>query len=152
MHRFQRAGTAWWQKPLVIVGKRASTAELAVLAIEVGADERGAWLNSRGRTSGVVDLIPQPATQKGSAFRTQREALPQYVAVGLDAIYRNARLLKGCPDLVIWRLKQRTFRLVEVKCPHWDKPTPEQEIFIAEARRSGIDVRIVEWEFTDHTG
>lgn len=149
MHRFARAHKFWWGKPLVLEGGRAIPAELAVLTAEVRANERGVWLNSRGRVSGVVDLVPFVAS-KGPTYRTRRSPLPLFVAAELEDIYRCAHLGKGCPDLVIWRTDRETFRLVEVKCPHWDKPSTEQERFIAAARRRGINTRIVEWEFGDN--
>ncbi len=148
MHRFPKANRFWWRKPLVLVGGRAIPAELAVLAKEFRTNEGGVWLNSRARVSGVVDLVPFHGS-KGPSYRTRREPLPLFVASALGNIYRRAQLGKGCPDLVIWRCDRETFRLVEVKCPHWDKPSAEQERFIAEARGRGINTRIVEWEFSD---
>lgn len=143
---FQPANVKWWQKPLVRMDGRVVPAELAVLAGELGPRERGVWMNSRGTTSGVVDLIPTTALE-GSGYSTKREQLPKFVAKALAGIYRRARLAKGCPDLVIWRLDRSTFRLVEVKCPHWDAPTTEQERFMRAAARDGVRTRVVEWEF-----
>ena len=148
MLHFQPANVKWWRKPLVRVGGRVLPAELAVLAKELGARERGAWMNSRGTTSGVVDLVPAPAVRE-AGYTTRRERLPGFVARALASIYRRACLAKGCPDLVIWNIDRNTLRLVEVKCPHWDAPTTEQERFMRAAARAGVRTRIVEWEFGD---
>ena len=150
MHRFAKSGQYWWQKPLVLVASRAMPAELAILAEELQPGEQGVWLNSRGRTSGVVELLPWTG-EKGPTFRTRRAPLPLFVAAGLEDLYRASGVAKGCPDLVIWRTDPERFRLVEVKCPRWDRASPEQEQFIAEARKRGIDARIAEWEFEDET-
>jgi hypothetical protein len=39
-------------------------------------------------------------------------------------------------------------RLVEVKCPAWDRVTPEQEKFMKRARSLGIEIQTVEWKFS----
>src|SRR6266498_4576957 len=98
MYRFDKADRFWWRRPLVRMDGRAITAELAVLARELRANERGVWLNSRGRVSGVVDLVPFRGP-KGPTFRTVRKPLPLFVAAALEDIYRRAELAKGCPDL-----------------------------------------------------
>ncbi len=56
MLRFEPWPGRWWNKPLVDLGGRILPAELAVLAAEVGPNERGAWINSRGTKTG--DLLP----------------------------------------------------------------------------------------------
>lgn len=141
--RLKAARKRWWRKPLVQLGRHTLPAELVVLAAELRHAESGAWLNSRGLASGVADLIPDKSTASG--FRTQRIALPAFVASTLRRIYRASGLRKGCPDLVIW--SEKAVRLVEVKCPHWDKPSPEQELFMRFAEKTGVRTRIVEWEF-----
>ena len=147
MLRFSRAGSYWWRKPLVKVKARAIPAELAVLAKELRPNEHGVWVNSRSRASGVVDLVPVPSGKK--AFETRREPLPLFVARTLEDIYRRAELRGGCPDLVIWRTDKDRFRLVEVKCPAWDRPSKEQLRFIEVAGERGIETSIVEWTFRE---
>jgi hypothetical protein len=49
--------------------------------------------------------------------------------------------------LVIWRTASEEIRLIEVKCPDWDVPTPEQVAFLAAAETMGITATIVEWRF-----
>jgi hypothetical protein len=104
-------------------------------------------MNSRGTTSGVVDLIPTTAVE-GSGYVTTRELLPGFVAEALTGIYRRTRLAKGCPDLVIWHLDRDTFRLVEVKRRHFDAPTTGQEHFMRSAASAGVRTSVVEWEFS----
>lgn len=133
---------------MAVVDGKPVTAELAILALELGAHESGVWLNSRGRTSGVIDLMPVRKAGK-STFRTIRKPIPLFVAALLEQIYCRAQLAKGCPDLAIWRGDSETLRLVEVKCPHWDRPSPEQHRFMAEAARSGVPTKVVEWEFEE---
>jgi hypothetical protein len=58
-------------------------------------------------------------------------------------------LAKGCPDLVIWNASLEQFRFVEVKCPLWDRPSNEQNEFMAYARSRGVSAEIVEWVFED---
>ncbi|MDQ6892658.1 MAG: VRR-NUC domain-containing protein [Acidobacteriota bacterium] len=125
-------------------------AELAVLAAELSPNESGAWSNSRGLSGGVVELQRDQA-DPNLAFRTRRIPFPEFVVSGLSEIRRAAGADKGCPDLVIWRTDQRSFRLVEVKCPHWDTPTREQIGFMCEATRRGIPTKVVEWEFDGTT-
>src|SRR5260221_14100887 len=129
MLRFPRAGSYWWRKPLVRVESRALPAELVVLGRELRASERGVWVNSCSKASGVVDLVPVPSG-KGT-FQTRREPLPLFVVKKLEEIYARAQLTRGCPDLVIWRTDGDQFSLVEVKCPDWDKPSDEQRRFMA---------------------
>ncbi len=141
--RFKSADSKWWQKPLALHQGRQLPAELIILQSELGAGEHGAWLNSRGLKSGVSDLVS--TGQKG--LKTCRVPLPAFVSKSLRQLYEKANVKKGCPDLVIWNITTRSMRLVEVKCPHWDRPTPEQLLFIQAAESVGIGAKIVEWEF-----
>jgi hypothetical protein len=136
----------WWQKPLVLVDECPTAAELAVLATELCPGETGVWLNSRGLVSGVAELQRDQAASEPT-FRTRRIPLPRFVASSLAETYQAAGVAKGCPDLVIWRSEQESFRLVEVKCPHWDTPTKEQHAFMRAAAQRGIPTTLVEWEF-----
>lgn len=131
-------------------GGRATTAELAILDTELDAGERGVWLNSRGTKSGVVELVIRP-TGEANSYETRRMPLPTFVSRKLDELYVEAKLNKGCPDLVIWQVMPPGIRLVEVKCPHWDRPSQEQEKFMSVAAAAGISTKIVEWEF-EQTG
>ena len=148
LFQFESAGCKWWRKPLVRHDKRTLPAELAILARELCAGESGAWLNSRGLDSGVADLI----SIKLGEFKTKRVPLPSFVSERLKQLYIKANVKKGCPDLVIWNSKTQGMRLVEVKCPHWDSPSPEQNKFIEAAESSGIGAKIVEWEFQRAAG
>lgn len=136
-------GQRWWNKPLVKYRGRLVPAELAILAIELRAEESGLWLNSRGTKSGVVDLL----CSKQGKYQTSRLPLPAFVAIFIERMYRAANVKKGCPDLVIWNAKTERIRFVEVKCPHWDRPSAEQKKFISAAESEGIAAKIVEWEF-----
>ena len=147
MLRFRKANVSWWRKPLVLFGERVLTAELAVLASELGESEQGVWLNSRGRTSGVIDLIPCSICHGGS-FKTRRVPLPPFVASALGRLYSHAHVTKGCPDLIIWHATAHRIRLVEVKCPHWDAASAEQNRFMSVAAALGVPAKIVEWEFS----
>jgi len=122
---------------------RILPAELVILAGELAPGENGAWLNSRGLDSGVSDLLRSSLGE----FKTKRIPLPKFVSTRLQQLYHKAKVKKGCPDLVIWNQETKQMRLVEVKCPHWDRPSPEQKLFIAAAESSGIGAKIVEWEF-----
>jgi len=144
MHVFQRAGEKWWQKPLVDANGAALPAELVVLQLEKDDCEDGVWINSRGTTSGVVSL-----KRVGGKFRTVRKALPDVISKFLREAYRCPSLAKGCPDLVIWNASSEQFRFVEVKCPLWDRPSKEQNEFMAYARSYGVAAEIVEWVFED---
>jgi hypothetical protein len=141
--RFQSAGSKWWQKPLALHQGRHLPAELIILQNELGADEHGAWLNSRRIKSGVVDLMS--SRQKG--LKTRRVPLPAFVSKSLQHLYEKANVRRGCPDLVIWNITTKSIRFVEVKCPHWDQLTPEQLLFIQAAESIGIGAKKVEWEF-----
>ncbi len=143
MLRFTRSPDKWWQKPLANVQGRSIPAEVAVLKGELRADESGAWLNSKNTRKGVVDLVP---TARGE-FKTERVDLPEHVAEVLESLLTETSLSKGVPDLVIWSSRTRSVRFVEVKCPHWDRPTHEQSVFLRAAKARGIESQIVEWEF-----
>lgn len=144
--QFHSAGVTWWQKPLVQLDGRFLPAELVVLSLELRPGEAGAWLNSRSTTSGVVDLIEEYGETTGT-FSTVRATLPSFVTDILVELYRAADLRKGCPDLVIWNVETSDARLVEVKCPHWDKPSADQQNFMVVAESMRIPVSVVEWEF-----
>jgi hypothetical protein len=144
--QFPRADAYWWRKPRVMHGGRATTAELAILDRELETGEQGAWLNSRGTTSGVIELVAC-TTGEQKSYETRRIRLPPFVSRALEGLYVEAKLTKGCPDLVIWRDVPRCIRLVEVKCPRWDKPSREQEKFMSVAAAAGIRTKLVEWEF-----
>ena len=83
---------------MVRVGRRALPAELAILKLELRPGENGVWMNSRGTSTGVVDLI-----RSGNRFQTQRSELPRLVTTILKTLYKRGEFSKGCPDLVIWR-------------------------------------------------
>jgi hypothetical protein len=136
----------WWRKPLVAFKGRSLPAELAILYIELTEDEKGVWMNSRGLMSGVVDLIEQSQGSR-STHKTCREALPSPVAEALRRMYKVAGVKRGGPDLVIWNLRTHQIRLVEVKNPHWDRPTAEQKMILKAAETAGVAAKIVEWEF-----
>lgn len=151
MLRFRSDGLKWWQKPLVSIDGRSLTAELAVLAHELCPGEQGVWLNSRGKTSGVAELVPTTGVA-GASFRTRRQPLPAFVTAKLKLICSKSGLKKGCPDLAIWCTDHETLRLVEVKCPHWDSPSPEQSRFMETAVLCGVPVTVVEWEYEGRVG
>jgi hypothetical protein len=89
-----------------------------------------------------MDLVVD--TRMRTGYRTVRAPLPSEVSDILGHLYQLSGLVKGCPDLVIWRgLK---VRLVEVKCPHWDKPSAEQQQFLSVATAAGLPTKVVEWE------
>jgi hypothetical protein len=144
--KFESAGQKWWNKPLVLFWGRHTTAELAILSMETGSGECGAWLNSRGTKTGAVDLVTSD-TNAIPTYRTRRVSLPDFVSNTLVHLYRVTGLTKGCPDLVIWDTRTKELRLVEVKCPHWDKPSHEQDQFLRAASSLGVRASIVEWEF-----
>lgn len=145
--KFESAKQKWWGKPLVIFGDRAIPAELAILNMELLFGEEGVWMNSRGFKSGVVDLIVLKRINKKNSYSTQRINLPDFVSEKLKSLYQMANVKRGCPDLVIWNLKSKKIRLVEVKNPHWDEPSPEQNKFLFTAREAGVFAKIVDWEF-----
>ena len=146
--KLKSAQYKWWRKPLVIFNGRALPAELAILAMELSPGEDGAWINSRGTQSVVVDLISSSGLANGN-YVTRRAPLPAVVSAALKQMSHAANEKRGCPDLVIWNEKENRIRLVEVKCPHWDRPTVEQERFLEAAQAAGIMAKIVEWEFRE---
>jgi hypothetical protein len=123
--------------------KAAHRTELVVLRSSTAEDEEGAWLNSRGRRSGVIGLWRSP----GGGVQTIRRALPAFVTDALTGVYVEAALVRGCPDLVIWSEQRLSVRLIEVKCPHWDRSSLQQERFMSVAVQRGIPTEVVEWEF-----
>ena len=72
---------------------------------------------------------------------------PIFVGRALSEIYNETHLARGCPDLVIWNSRTQKVRLVEVKCPHWDRPSADQHEFMRVAARRGVSTEVVEWEF-----
>jgi hypothetical protein len=145
MLRLERSAHRWWQKPLARFDNRDLPAELVVLFRERGELEAGAWLNSRGITTGTVDLL----RDESGKFKSVREALPAFVRSKLQNLYEENALSKGAPDLVLWNSTSGEVRFVEVKCPHWDRPSFSQIQFHRAAEASGCSVKIVEWEFHD---
>jgi hypothetical protein len=83
-------------------------------------------------------------------FKTRRERLPEFVSDLPRGLYASTGLSKGAPGLVLWNAAERAIRFVEVKCPHWDRPSQEQLKFLAAAEERGVATSIAEWEFTDH--
>jgi len=120
-------------------------AELAVLNLSLRDKEAGVWLNSRGKKTGVIDLNEITAGK----FETVRFDLPKHVQQCLKSFYDNPEVSKGVYDLMLWSTESDRIRFIEVKCPHWDKPTKEQEVFSGLAREKGIETSIAEWEFSD---
>ena len=122
MLKLEPAGIKWWRKPLAICNGRPLPAELVVLRSTLRTDEDGAWLNSRGTKTGAVDL-----RKKGTGkFATARVALPDHVQACLRSFYEHPEIRKGVYDLVVWSRSSGSIRFVEVKCPKWDRRTPEQ--------------------------
>ena len=146
MYRFNKAQERWWNKPLAIVGNRFLPAELAILEKEITEGEKGVWMNSRGIKSGVEDVIKLYHIDKYK-LKTIRINLPDFVSKTLFGIYESTGLSKGCPDLIIWNEITKNIRFIEVKCPHWDKPSKEQDVFLQEIKKIGLPAVIVEWEF-----
>lgn len=145
MLRLPPSDQRWWNKPLVNEAGEGLPAELIILRSLLRPGEEGAWMNSRGRKSGVVGL----ERGKNGRAKTVRRNLPDFVAQALGEIYTEAQLSRGCPDLVIWNLSTRKLRLVEVKCPHWDRPSSDQQEFMRVAGNRGIPTEVVEWEFAE---
>jgi hypothetical protein len=148
--KFDAAQHKWWNKPLVKFAGSYLPAELAVLSLEIHPGERGAWMNSRGTASGVVDLTCEQKNGEAE-YSARRELLPGFVSETIRSLYQKAKVRKGCPDLVIWTVEAQQLRFIEVKCPHWDKSTREQELFMKAAESFGISTKIVEWEFSEST-
>jgi hypothetical protein len=143
MLQFEKSSARWWQKPLVVIDGRHLPAELAVLGGELKLGETGAWLNSRGVKSATVDVV----CDQSGRFKTVRAALPRFVAAHLEELYREARVTKGAPDLVVWHEPTHRIRFIEVKNPHCDRMSSEQLQFFGAAEALGISIAIVEWEF-----
>jgi hypothetical protein len=143
MLKFSRSSHRWWNKPLVEYGGEQLPAELVVLRSSLRPGEEGAWMTSRGRRSGVTGI---ERTADGRTT-TLRRTLPDFVAKALSELYQEAGLARGCPDLVIWKIQGQELRLIEVKCPHWDRPSHQQDLFMGVAARRGIPTEVVEWEF-----
>jgi hypothetical protein len=119
-----------------------------------------------GGYSASCDLTPQPAGITGPTLLAdgtlrnvaRNEDWPEHdlsvpqlmrksLAKTLGELYLEAGLSRGCPDLVIWNAQSQELRLVEVKCPHWDRPSRQQDLFMGVAARRGIPTEVVEWEF-----
>jgi hypothetical protein len=147
MHQFVRWPEKWWQKPLVDFQGRPLPAELAVLFLELKPSEKGVWINSRGLHSGASDLIK--STDPAKTYETVRTSLPDFVGQAISEVFEAADVMRGCPDLVIWNVQTWLVRFVEVKCPHWDAPTPEQDIFLEVSNAKGFKGKIAEWEFQE---
>lgn len=146
MHKFERAHSTWWNKPLVRFEGSATTAELAILAMSCGPKEAGAWLNSRRPRTGVVRLV-QATSGDAKKLITIRCDLPAGVREALTSIANVIDDEAGCPDLVIWNEEGYVTQLIEVKCPHWDRLSERQAAFLELARSRGINARVEEWEF-----
>ena len=121
--------------------RRVVPAELAVLARDLRRGEQGAWMNSRSTSTGVVDLV-----RRGRSYSTRRESIPEFVTSVLKAIYRAARVKRGCPDLVIWHRRRKRLRFVEVKGPG-DRVRDGQLRFMRIAERQRIATKVVTWMF-----
>lgn len=97
-------------------------------------------MNSRGVASGTRELT-RDSTGK---FKTRRIHLPTFVSARLRSLYEASGLSKGAPDLIIWNTGDSSVRFVEVKCPHWDRPSEEQLRFLRVAEAAGVTIlRIV---------
>ena len=143
MRFFEKSSRRWWQKPLVELEGRPLPAELAVLQAELRPGEAGAWLNSRGVVSGVVDVI----SKSDGHLASVRIQLPRFVSEVLRSLYETFGQKRGVPDLVLWDSAAQTMRFIEVKCPDWDSPSDHQVEFHSVAHSRGIPVSIVEWRF-----
>ena len=143
MLQLKRSSLRWWQKPLADHEGRPVPAELVVLQRNLRPGEQGAWLNSRGTASGTRDLV----RDEDGTLKSVRVSLPGFVQVALRDLYQATGLSKGAPDLVLWDERTASMRFIEVKCPHWDRPSNEQLKFLDAAAKSGYSVAIEEWEF-----
>jgi hypothetical protein len=143
MLKFPSHPERWWQKRLVDDNGRPLPAELAVLRRVLRPGESGAWLNSRGTRTGVIDLARTPEGR----LKTVRTELPEFVSDLLKSFYKMPNVTKGIFDLVIWNESDQPVRFVEVKCPHWDRLTPEQTAFTKIAQERNIEAEIPEWKF-----
>jgi hypothetical protein len=146
MLRLRQSKDRWWQKPLAEVAGRALPAELVVLRETLRRGEAGVWLNSRGTTSGVTDLVRGPDDR----LKTVRGRIPPFVTAVLTSLLEQTGLAKGAPDLVVWNESTQQVRFIEVKCPHWDRPSAEQRRFLEAAEARGISTSVVEWEFENN--
>ena len=132
----------WWRKPLVVTPQGPLPAELVILRAELGVNESGAWLNSRGRMSGAVDL-----RRNRDGFRTKRDPLPAFVNSELESLYRAAGVARGAPDLVLWHNDTAAVRFIEVKWRGHDTVSAEQETFLKTIADRGLTAKIIEWQF-----
>jgi len=139
------AHSKWWNKPLVSEGGRKLPAELVILNRSLMPGENGAWLNSRGTKTGAVDLVEISPGE----FKTIRNELPEFVQECLKSFYSRPDVAKGIYDLVAWNQSTKVLRFIEVKCPHWDRQSPEQLAFANLAQEQGISVNVAEWEFDE---
>ncbi|MCH7695972.1 MAG: VRR-NUC domain-containing protein [Proteobacteria bacterium] len=149
MYRFDKARERWWNKPLVLFDGYPIPAELAILRAELKDNEKGVWMNSRGTKSGVGDVMEIPQQDEKFKLKTIRTVLPLFVSTAIASIYELTGLTKGCPDLVVWDESNLDLRFIEVKCPHWDRPSTEKELFLDEIEYLGLSANIIEWEFVD---
>lgn len=141
--RLEPAGINWWSKPLAMVEGRPLPAELVILRMTLRAGEAGAWLNSCGTKTGVIDLA-----ERGTGhFETLRIDLPGHVQACLRSFYEHPEIRNGMYDLVIWSRLSESIRFVEVKCPKWDRQSAAQRRFAMLARERGLEVDVAEWDF-----
>lgn len=152
MHAFELAQATWWNKQLILVDGMPTVAELGVLAANLRQDETGVWLNASSRAwmnrptgshTGVIGLVAEAS--KPSGFSTIRVSIPGAVIGQLTAIYSHAGIDRGCPDLVLWDHNASRIRLIEVKCPAWDRLTADQVSFLNSARELGIEAEVRDW-------
>jgi hypothetical protein len=127
------------------MGGKPLPAELVVLYAELQDGEAGVWLNSRGTSTGAVDLV----RGAGGKLRTARVELPHFVSAAVESLYEATGLLEGAPDLVVWSEVDHSIRFIEVKCPHWDRPSDAQLKFMQAAEQRGYGTSISEWEFVE---
>lgn len=143
IRKYPMSAERWWQKPLVACDNQAQPAELVILRDELQPGEAGAWMNSRGVATGATELT----RDETGRYKTRRVPLPSFVSSLVRSMYERTGLLSGAPDLVIWDVQTKRVRFIEVKCPHWDKPSREQLVFLRWIESEGFPVKIVEWEF-----
>jgi len=67
----------------------------------------------------------------------------------MKAYYELITKYKQFDDLVAWNKSTKVLRFIEVKCPHWDRQSPEQLAFANLAQEQGISVNVAEWEFDE---
>jgi len=148
MYRFRKAQERWWNKPLTISLDFPIPAEIAILRDQIKTGEEGVWMNSRGIKSGV-ERVEKYIQEETFRLKTIRLNLPVFVSETISKIYETTGLKKGCPDLIIWNNTSQIIRFIEVKCPHWDKPSDEQDKFLQEIKDNGMSAEIIEWEFIE---